>query len=150
MKIFICVSILLFTLSCQRINHETGFEIPNLQDNINTFIKSKKCFNESRKLLKVNLSIRHDSLLIEIANTYPNIKTQRFRFDTILGGSRVIFTGEKIKGFSKNSPNADFPPDIVKALELNPDLTYQEFTGWIYVYQNGKLIYQERPCADSK
>lgn len=148
MRIFICISVMLFILSCKRADQEKKFEIPNLQDNINTFINSKKCFNKPTNFLKVNLSARHDSLQLEIADTYPNIKAEKFRFDTIISGSRVIFTGEKIKGFSKDLPHSGFPPDIVKALEMNPDLLYEEFTAWVYLYQKGELIYQERPCSE--
>lgn len=147
---FICIWVLLFILSCKRINQEKEFEIPNLQENVNSFIQSKKCFNKPTKLLVVNLSVKHDSLQVEIADTYPNIKAEKFRFDTILSGSRVIFTGEKIHGFSKKTPHSDFPPDIVRAFEINPDLLFQEFTAWVYLYKKGKLIYQERPCAENK
>jgi hypothetical protein len=99
MKIFICISVLIFILSCERINQRKGFEIPNLQENINTFIESKKCFNKPTKLLVVHLAVKHDSLQVEIADTYPNITVEKFRFDTVLNGNRVIFTGEKINGF---------------------------------------------------
>src|SRR5687767_11592242 len=112
MKISICISVLLFILSCGRINQEKEFEIPNLQQNIKTFIQSKKCFNKPTNLVKVNLGAKHDSLQVEIADTYPNLKFEQFRFDTILNGTRVIFTGEKIKGFSRQAPHSDFPPDI--------------------------------------
>jgi hypothetical protein len=147
MKTFVCISVLLFILSCKAADQETEFEIPNLQKNINAFIKSKRCFNKPSNLLRVNLGIRNDSLQLEIADTYPNIKAEKFSFDTTLYGSRIIFTGENIKGFSKKVPS-DFPPDIVKALEVKPDLLYEEYTAWLYVYRKGELIYQERPCAD--
>jgi hypothetical protein len=97
-----------------------------------------------------NLSSKHDSLQLEIADTYPNIKAEKFRFDTVLNGSLVIFTGGKIKGFSKKAPHSDFPPDIVSALETNPDLLYEEVTAWVYLYKKGKLVCQERPCAERK
>lgn len=122
-RFIVCISVLWFALSCETIN----------QENINTFIESKKCWDKPNSLVKVNLGIRHDSLRIEIADTYPNIKAEKFRFDTILSGSRVIFTGEKIKGFSKKTTRSHFPPDIVSALKMNPDLRYEEFTAWVYL-----------------
>lgn len=150
MKLLNCISALLFIVACNRVNQEKEFEIPDLQENINTFIESKKCFNKPTKILVVNLSAKHDSLQLEIADSYPNIKAEKFRFDTIIKGNRVIFTGEKIKGFSQQAPHSDFPPDIVRAFEMNPDLLYEEFTGWAYLYKKGELIYQERPCAERK
>lgn len=151
MKYFIYILVFLFMiLSCQEISREREFEIPDLQENIDTFIKSKKCFRKSNKLLVVNLGLKNDSLQIEISDNYPNIKDEKFRFDTVLSGSRVIFTGERIIGFSKKEPNSDFPPDIVEEMEKNPDLLLEEFTMWVYLYKKGKLIYKELPCAETK
>ena len=150
MKTFFCISVFLFILACKTIDQEKEFEIPDLQANINAFIQSKKCFDKPTNLLIINLGVKHDTLQVEIADTYPNIKMEEFRFDTVLSGSRVIFTGEKIKGFSKKSSHSDFPSDIIRALEMNRDLLSEEFTAWFYLYQKGKLIYKDCPCAERK
>lgn len=149
MKIFIGISTLLIILSCKSIDQEKEFEIPDLQVYINTFVDSKRCFNKPANFLVINLASKNDTTQLEIVDTYPNIKAEKFRFDTVLHGSRVIFTGEKIKGFSKKTPHSDFPPDIVRTLETNPDLLYEEFTTWVYLFKKGRLVYQERSCAES-
>ena len=76
-------------------------------------------------------------------------KAEKFSFDTTLYGSRIIFTGENIKGFSKKV-HSDFPPDVVKSVKINPELLFEEYTAWFYLYKKGKLIYQECPCAERK
>ncbi|WP_126974047.1 hypothetical protein [Gynurincola endophyticus] len=149
MKSYISI-LLLFISSCKNINKERQFDVPDLKEHINKFIEAKKCFNKPTKLLLVNLNVRNDSLQVEIADTYPNIMIEKFRFDTIISEVRLIFTGEKIKGFSQNIAKLDYPRDILKTLDMDPDLMYEEFTLWVYLYKNGKLVYKEEPCSEIK
>lgn len=147
MKTFIYFSLVVLILSC---NREYAVDIPNLKEKIDSFIHAKKCFDKQTKIMIVNLAITNDTLNVEFADSYPNVKKMRFQFDTIIGESRVIFTGEKIKGFSTKKNHLSFPRDIVNIVEANPDLYLADFTSWTYLYKGGKLIYVDRPCAGRK
>jgi hypothetical protein len=137
-------------LSCGERKDDRSYEIPNLKENIKTFIDSKKCFENSINLLVVNLEVENDTLSVEIADTYPKVKEMKFYFDTVLYGHRVIFTGDRIKGYNKKMPASQFPPDILEISKSREWPFHEEFTLWLFLYKNGKLIYKDLPCAEKK
>ena len=150
MKYCLGIFVWLIILSCERDDGERSFEIPNLVENLKTFINAKKCFEKSINILVVNLFVKNDTLSVEMADTYPDVKEMKFNYDTTLYGHRVIFTGERIKGFNKRSPTNEFPSDIVAINKSKKWLLTEECTIWLYRYKDDKLIYKDLPCVERK
>ncbi|GGH65896.1 hypothetical protein GCM10011379_19520 [Filimonas zeae] len=117
-----------------------------LSEKINAFINAKKCFGENTDILFVNLDVQRDTLYLDIANTYPNLKVMQFVYDTTMYGVRTLFLGKKIKGFYKKSSNNNFPSDIVEINKNQRWLLEREFTNWYFVYYKGILIRKSLGC----
>lgn len=137
-------------LSCGEAKDERSYEIPDMKENIKAFIDARKCFEKSINLYVVYLKVKNDTLSVEIADAYPNIKEMKFNFDTVLYGHRVIFTGERIKGYNKKSSTNQYPPDIIEISKNREWPFHEEFTLWTFFYKNGKLVYKDTPCAEKR
>lgn len=133
-------------IACSEVKNDDSYDVPMLSEKINAFINAKKCFGETRDILFVNLDVQNDTLYIDIANTYPNLKGMEFVCDTTICGVRTLFLGKKIKGFYKKSSNNNFPPDIVEINKNQRWLLEREFTNWYFVYYKGTLIRKSLGC----
>lgn len=133
-------------IACSGIKNKGSIDVPKINEKIEAFIKSKKCFSETRKILTVILDVQKDTVYLDIADTYPNIKGMKFVYDTTMYGVRTLFLGEKIKGFYKNSVNDSFPSDIVEINKNQKWLLEKEFTNWYFVYYKGALIRKSLGC----
>jgi hypothetical protein len=146
MKLICLFFLFAISTACTEIKSKEVSDVPLLGDNIKAFISTKKCFNETREILVVNLDVQKDTLYVDIADTYPNIKGMRFNCDTTIYGVRAIFTGEKIKGYFKSSSNNVFPADIVEINKNQRWLLDRELTDWHFVYYKGSLIRKSLGC----
>lgn len=98
----------------------------------------------------VSLEAKNDTLFLDIYDTYPNVKAIKFNYDTVLYGHRIIFAGEKIKGYSKKSSTNQFPSDIIEN-SISKERPYiEEFNTWLFLYKDGNLIYKDISCSESK
>ncbi len=150
MKFYSLMLIPFLTLSCNTAKNEHSYSIPDLKENIKEFIDARKCFQKDINLVLVSLEPKDDTMVVSIADMYPKIKVMTFNYDTILYGHRIIFTGEKIKGYSKKPSTEQFPPDIIEKSISNEWPYDEEFTTWFYFYKDGKLIYKDTPCSERK
>jgi hypothetical protein len=148
MRIIYSFYLFVIAISCRENNVRDEYKVPMLLSNVKAFIGAKKCFNETIDILVVNLNVEKDTLYVEIADTYPNIKELKFNCDTIINQHRVIFTGEKIKGFCQSSSNNQFPKDIIETNKNQKWKLFEEYTNWLFVYHKGKLIRQSLPCSE--
>lgn len=140
----------LFTLSCGINNDQRDYDIPNLEEHIITFKNSKKCFEKALEVLVVNLELKNDTLFLEMADTYPDIKKMKFNCDTVLYQSRIIFTGERIKGYYNKSSLSQFPTDIVEINKNRDLLSLSEFNLWEFAFKDDNLLYKSTPCSERK
>ena len=145
-KLYSAIIMLFVIHSCGGDNNEGTYEIPNLKENIKAFIDARKCFEKNIKVLLVNLKVKNDTLSVEIADAYPNVKEMKYNYDTVLYGHRIIFTGDRIKGYSKKSSANQYPSDLI---EMSKSSEWEEFTAWLFLYKDGKLVYKDIPCIDS-
>lgn len=150
MKIsFLILIYAVMLVSCKETAKE--YKVPNLNQQISEFINSKRCIEKPIEILVVSVEVRNnDTLAVEIADCYPNIKGPKFICDTIVHGYRVIFTGAKLKGYCQEGlQNNAFPEDI---LEINKKRTrlFEEFSSWLLLYKNGRLVYKDLGCAEDK
>jgi hypothetical protein len=148
MKLYITILMLFVNLSCGGDNDDGSFEIPNLQSNIKAFIDARKCFKKDIKAVLINLEVKNDSLSVSMADTYPDVKEVKYNYDTVLYGHRIIFTGERIKGYYKKSSTNQYPPDLVEISKSREWPFTEEFTAWLFLYKDGKLIYKDLGCAE--
>ena len=150
MKFYSLMLIPFLILSCNMEKDEYSYSSANLKENIKAFIDARKCFQKDINIVLVSLEPKGDTMVVSMADMYPRIKIMTFNYDTVLYGHRIIFTGEKIKGYSKKSSTNQFPPDIIEKSK-NTEWPYiEEFTTWFYFYKDGKLVYKDTPCAESK
>lgn len=145
-KFYSAIFFLLVILSCGNNNEEGVYEIPNLKENIKAFVDARKCFKKSIKVVLVYLVVKNDTLSVELADVYPNVKELKYNYDTILYGHRIIFTGDKIKGFCKKSSINQYPSDLVEISKSREWPFTEEYTFWLFVYKDGKLIRKSQPC----
>ena len=148
MKLYITILILLVFLSCGGDNDEGSFEVPHLQNNIKAFIDARKCFKKDIKAVLVNLKVKNDTLSVSMADMYPNVKEVKYNYDTVLYGHRIIFTGERIRGYCKKFSTNQYPPDLVEISKSREWPFTEEFTAWLFLYKDGKLIYKDLGCAE--
>lgn len=150
MRYYIIILASLIILSCEVDKDEHSYNIPNLKENIKAFVDAKKCYEKSTNIVVVSLEAKNDTLFLDIYDTYPNVKVIKFNYDTVLYGHRIIFTGEKIKGYSKKSSTNQFPSDIIEN-SISKERPYiEEFNTWLFLYKDGNLIYKDIPCSESK
>jgi hypothetical protein len=150
MKFYFTILIAVILLSCGEDKGGHIYEIPNLKENLKAFIEAKKYWEKPTYIVLVNLEAKNDTLSVDIADTYPDIKEMKFRYDTFLFGHRIIFTGEKIKGFSNKLQTDQFPADIIEINRNKRWLLARECTDWWFRYKDGKLFYKETPYDDGK
>ncbi len=151
MKLYITIWILFVILSCGGDNDEGSFEIPNVQNNIKAFIDARKCFKKDIKAVLVNLKVKNDTLFVSMADTYPNVKEVKYNYDTVLYGHRIIFTGDRIKGYSNKASTNQYPPDLAGEISKSREWPFtEEFTAWLFLYKDGKLIYKDLGCAETQ
>lgn len=148
-KIYIAILMLFVILSCGYGNDKGSYEIPNLKENIKVFIDARMCFEKNTNVLLVNLKVKNDTLSVEMADTYPNVKEMKYNYDTILYGHRIIFTGDRIKGYSKKSSTNQYPSDLIEISKSRELPFNEEFTAWLFLYKGGKLVYKDLACIDS-
>jgi hypothetical protein len=98
----------------------------------------------------VSLIVKNDTLSVEMADAYPNVKEMNYNYDTVLYGHRIIFTGDRIKEYSKKSSVNQYPSDLVEISKSREWPFTEEFTAWLFLYKDGKLIYKSQPCAEIK
>ena len=145
-KSYSAVFLMFLILSCKDYNNKDSYEIPVLEENIKAFINSKKCFSNSYNIVNVNLNVNHDTLSVGMHNTYPRVTAAKFNYDTMLYGHRIIFTGERIKGYCKRFKVNQYPPDIISESKNREWPYIEEFTSWLFLYKHGKLIYKSLAC----
>jgi hypothetical protein len=150
MRFYSTILILFIILSCGGDNDENSYEIPNLKDNIQAFIDARKCFKKDTKVVRVYLKVKNDTLSVQLADIYPSVKKMKYNYDTVLYGHRIIFTGDRIKGYSKKSPANQYPSDLIEISKSREWPFDEEFTAWLFLYKDGKLVYKELPCAEIK
>jgi hypothetical protein len=149
MKILFFICFLGLVTGCVNQHDENDHEIPMLQKNIKAFINAKKCFGEPTEIVAVNLTVRSDTLYLEMVNSYPNFNEVKFVYDTVIEGRRILFTGEKIKGYHTNLSSGRLPKDIReinKQRELN---MFKEGTNWLLVYFHGALVRKSLDCDNN-
>ena len=145
-RIFIIVFLTGLT-SCKGGGEKEAYKAPGLSDNIKAFIDSKKCFSLDRDIFLVNVDVRSDTLIVEISDAFPDAKTTQFNLDTILFNKRVIFTGKKIQGYSTPGlDNKSFPVDIIKKFESEKYILFNEFSSWLFLFNEDRLIYELKNC----
>jgi hypothetical protein len=147
-KFYYTILIMFIILSCGGDNNERSYEIPDLKDNIKAFIDSRKCFNKDTNVVRVYLEVKNDTLSVQLADIYPNVKKMKYNYDTVLYGHRIIFTGDRIKGYCKGSIENQYPSDLVEISKSREWPFTEEFTAWLFLYKDGKLIYKNQPCAE--
>lgn len=114
MKFYSTILKLFVILSCGGNSDKGSYEIPNIEENIKAFINARKCFEKKTYVSLIDLKVKQDTLSVELADTYPKVKEMKFNYDTVLYGHRIIFTGDRIKGYSKNPSASKYPSDIIE------------------------------------
>ncbi|OQP67847.1 hypothetical protein A4R26_32570 [Niastella populi] len=150
MKYYNILFVLFIVLSCGSDKDEGSYEIPNLKDNIKEFIEARKCFKKDTKVVRVYLQVKSDTLSVQLADIYPDVKKIKYNFDTVLYGNRIIFTGDRIRGYCKASEVNQYPADLIEISKSIEWPFIEEFTSWQFLYKDGKLIYKVLPCVEDK
>jgi len=148
MKILSLIFLTIIGLSCESSQNDGIYNIPNIQENIKAFAEARKCFPRENNILLVILEHKDDTMVVSLSDTYPKIKTMKCNYDTVLYEHRIIFVGEKIKGFSTNSSPSRFQPDIMEKSLSKEWPNTEEFTTWFYFYKDEKLVYKDTPCVE--
>lgn len=146
MRFYNIIFIMLLIISCRYYKNEDSYDVPDLEENIKSFINSKKCFPKSSNIVLVNLNTQHDTLSLGIHDTYPRVTEAKFNYDTMLYGYRIIFTGERIKGYCKNYKVNQYPSDILSESKSREWPFIEDFTSWQFLYKDGKLIKKNVAC----
>jgi hypothetical protein len=139
MKLLLLGLVLILVVRCKpRTNTSTEHAVASIDSILHAFMNWTKEQKISDEIFVANLDKVRDTVRLTILNSYPNVRTTSFNLDTNMFGNRTIFTGEKIKGFSRNTLQS-FPPDIVKK-DIDEFASTSDFLEWVFYFKNGQII----------
>jgi hypothetical protein len=140
MKYIILVFPILLAGACNK-SEDKVHNIPLIKEIITAYTNSADTVRQRIGVFVVNLTSEGDSLTLVLANTYPEVEKMKFNLDTTINGFRLLFTGEKIQGYSNERSEQTFPKDII-AKTQDKLYWFNTFTrAWVFDYRKDKMIY---------
>jgi hypothetical protein len=109
---------------------------------IKAFAGANESLHHSTGIITVSLKNRNDTILFHIMNNYPNIHELPFNLDTSIEGHRVIFAGERLKGYLGQKKINSYPTDIVNEFE-HGESKYLDYRFWVFHIYNGKIVHYD-------